>query len=392
MHARPHNPIADALATGRLMICCGPGGVGKTTAAAALGLHAALSGRRVLVMTIDPARRLADAMGLSAARLGSTPSPVAIDAVAPGATPAPGGELWAMMLDARQTFEALITTLTPDSATAERIVQNRAYRATTHAMTGLQHYMAVGRLCELVESDRYDLIVLDTPPTRSALNFLAAPGLITRFFDRGVLRWFTPAPARRGLLGRLFNPGPLVHGLLSRALGEQFATDLGDFLADIQSAAEPFKARGQKVDRLLRAPETSFLIITGPDPQRVREALYLNDRLKELERAATAFVVNRVSPDLHHESLDTLARLSPDEFEEAIEALGLNGDAETLRHLLKELERYCDELTRSADRDRRAVQQLIEAVGRHLTRLVPSLDDTAHPTQHLMGIARHLTA
>jgi anion-transporting ArsA/GET3 family ATPase len=253
----------------RIVVCCGAGGVGKTTTAAALGLRAAEEHtRRTVVLTIDPARRLAQALGLS--ELDNTPRQV-IGADA---------DLHAMMLDMKRTFDEVVLTHT-DPAKAQEIFANPFYQAMSSTFSGTQEYMAMEKLGQLRARDEWGLIVVDTPPSRSALDFLDAPQRLARFLDGRMLRILL-APARAG--GRsMFNLFTASLGVFARAvqkiLGAQLLGDLSGFVAGLDSTFGGFRQRAERTYRILQAPETAFLVVAAPEPDAIREAGFFAGRL-----------------------------------------------------------------------------------------------------------------
>jgi anion-transporting ArsA/GET3 family ATPase len=268
----------------RIVVCCGSGGVGKTTTAAALGLRAAEQhGRRTVVLTIDPARRLAQALGLS--ELDNTPRPVKGTAA----------ELHAMMLDMKRTFDEVVLTHT-DPRKAEEIFANPFYQAMSSTFSGTQEYMAMEKLGQLRARDEWDLIVVDTPPSRSALDFLDAPQRLARFLDGRMLRILL-APARAG--GRsMFNLFTASFGVFARAvqkiLGAQLLSDLSGFVAGLDSTFGGFRQRAEQTYRILQAPETAFLVVAAPEPDAIREAGFFAGRLAEERMPLHGLVLNRV--------------------------------------------------------------------------------------------------
>jgi anion-transporting ArsA/GET3 family ATPase len=291
----PAAVLERALATRRILVTCGSGGVGKTTTAAALALRAARSGRRVLACTIDPSRRLATSLGLS--QLSGRPR--AIDVSRVGPAPARGGALWAMVLDVKSTFDALVTRYTPDAAARDRILNNRFYRHVSAALAGSHEYMAMEKLLELSEDDRWDLVVLDTPPTRHALDFLEAPDRLVDFLDTSVLRWFLRPyfVAGRLTLRVATRTGAVALRVADRFLGLQFLQDLSEFFLAFESMYDGFKQRAARVHSLLREPSSGFVMVAGPSPLALEEALYFHRRLTEKGMPFVAFVVNRVHVD-----------------------------------------------------------------------------------------------
>ncbi len=272
----------------RIIVCCGSGGVGKTTTAAALALRAAeRHGRRTVVLTIDPARRLAQAMGLS--ELGNAPRQVK------GTNGEAGGELHAMMLDMKRTFDEVVLAHT-DPRRAEEIFANPFYQAMSATFSGTQEYMAMEKLGQLRARDEWDLIVVDTPPSRSALDFLDAPARLARFLDGRMLRLLV-APARAG--GRsVFSLVTASFGMFSRVvqkvLGTQLLSDLSGFVAALDSMFGGFRERAERTYRILQAPETAFLVVAVPEPDAVREAGYFAGRLADERMPLAGLVLNRV--------------------------------------------------------------------------------------------------
>src|SRR5690349_9772614 len=271
----------------RIVVCCGAGGVGKTTTAAALGLRAAEQhGRRTVVLTIDPARRLAQSMGLT--ELDNTPRQVkGID------TEAAGGELHAMMLDMKRTFDEVVLQHTSAQRAAE-IFANPFYQAMSSTFAGTQEYMAMEKLGQLRSTDEWDLIVVDTPPSRSALDFLDAPARLSRFLDGRMLRLLL-APARSGK--SMFSLVTASFGLFSRAvqkiLGAQLLTDLSGFVAALDSMFGGFRQRADETYRILQDEQTAFLIVAVPERDAVREAAYFAERLVADRMPLAGLVLNR---------------------------------------------------------------------------------------------------
>ncbi|UWZ37194.1 ArsA family ATPase [Dactylosporangium roseum] len=273
----------------RIVVCCGSGGVGKTTTAAALALRAAEEhGRRTVVLTIDPARRLAQALGLT--ELDNTPRQVK------GLQP-DSAELHAMMLDMKRTFDEVVLAHT-EPKKAEEIFANPFYQAMSSTFSGTQEYMAMEKLGQLRARDEWDLIVVDTPPSRSALDFLDAPARLSRFLDGKMLRLLL-APARAG--GRsVFNLVSASFGLFSRTvtkiLGAQLLSDLSGFVGALDSMFGGFRERAEQTYRVLQAPETAFLVVAAPEPDAVREAVYFAGRLAADRMPLAGLVLNRVVP------------------------------------------------------------------------------------------------
>jgi anion-transporting ArsA/GET3 family ATPase len=273
----------------RIIVCCGSGGVGKTTTAAALGLRAAERGRHVVVLTVDPARRLAQSMGLTS--LDNTPRPV------PGAVGDPqlGGALHAMMLDMKRTFDEIVEAHS-DPDRAAQILANPFYQSLSSSFAGTQEYMAMEKLGQLRQSDEWDLIVVDTPPSRSALDFLDAPQRLGRFLDGRLIRLLS-APTRVGGRAylRVVTAGfGMLTGVITKVIGTQVLRDVQTFVAAFDTMFGGFRQRAEDTYRLLQAPGTAFLVIATPEPDALREASYFVERLSQDRMPLAGLIVNRV--------------------------------------------------------------------------------------------------
>jgi anion-transporting ArsA/GET3 family ATPase len=284
----------DALLADRgteIIVCCGSGGVGKTTTSAALALRAAEQGRKVAVLTIDPARRLAQAMGID--ELDNTPRPVQGVSTAGAA----GGGLDAMMLDMKRTFDEVVESqASPDKA--QQILANPFYIALSSSFAGTQEYMAMEKLGQLYRDAQrtgdYDLVVVDTPPSRSALDFLDAPERLSSFLDGRFVRLMI-APARGP--AKLMTAGfGMITNALTRILGAQFLKDLQTFVAALDTVFGGFRQRAQKTYSLLQADGTAFLVVAAPEPDALREAAYFVERLTEDDMPLAGLIVNRANP------------------------------------------------------------------------------------------------
>jgi anion-transporting ArsA/GET3 family ATPase len=278
----------DALLdSAHILVCCGAGGVGKTTTAAALALRAAERGRAVCVLTIDPARRLAQSMGLT--ELDNTPRAVA------DVDPAAGGSLDAMMLDMKRTFDEIVLTHS-DPARAQQILANPFYVSLSSSFAGTQEYMAMEKLGQLKREGRWDLIVVDTPPSRSALDFLDAPQRLGRFLDGRMIRLLL-APAKAGgrAYMKVFTVGMSVFtNVLTRMLGTQALKDMSLFVASLETMFGGFRERAEKTYQLLKEPGTSFVVVAVPERDALREATYFVERLSQEQMPLAAVVLNRV--------------------------------------------------------------------------------------------------
>jgi anion-transporting ArsA/GET3 family ATPase len=350
--------LTDLLDGRRMVICAGSGGVGKTTTAAAVALGLAEQGRKVAVVTIDPARRLANALGLD--ELGNEPHRVEADVE---------GELWAMMLDAKRTFDALIEHLAPDERTRDEVFANRIYQQLSSAVAGSQEFTAIAKLYELDRSGEWDVLVLDTPPSRNALDFLDAPGRLTRFFQGRAIRVFLK-PA--GLSGRILGRGGgVVFGILQRVTGVDLLRDLSVFFRSLGGMIDGFTERARAVGALLSDPATTFLIVTAPRHDPVEEAIFFHRKLREADLPFGGLVVNRV-----HQPPD--AALPPAVASDLGPALAERVTVATR------------ELAALAARDAANVRRLRDALADPPTILVPELDSDVHDLDGLARVKSHL--
>lgn len=269
----------------RVIVCCGAGGVGKTTTAAALGLAGAVQGRRVLVLTIDPARRLAEAMGLpEAAR---TPSAVPRDRLDALGVPVQG-ELSAWMLSPEVVFESMVRRLASDEARVQEILQNRLYQHLSKIVAGMQEYTAAEALYTLANDGRYDLVVLDTPPSRNALEFLEAPRKLSMFLDERIIGVFLP---KKGALFRA--AAELVHSVFTKAFGAGFYEELQTFLSAFSGMFGGMRAHAEAVRALLTSSEAAFVLVTSPEPAALAEASFFQERIRDLGLPFAGYVLNR---------------------------------------------------------------------------------------------------
>lgn len=276
--------LRETLGDAKVIVSVGSGGVGKTTSAAILGLNAALSGRRALVMTVDPARRLANSLGVE--DLGHDVQRIPLE------TPA-GGELWATMLDMKNTFDAIVERYAADAKTAEAILGNRFYHYFSTSLAGAQELSASERLYEVVESGRYDLVVLDTPPTANALDFLEAPMRFFEALDSTAIQWITAASGfgrGRGIVGM---GAQFILKTLGRFTGQDFFKELGEFLFHFSGLLDGIGERSAATQRLLQDAGTRFVIVTSPDPATIDEALHFRERLREFGVSVGGVIANR---------------------------------------------------------------------------------------------------
>jgi anion-transporting ArsA/GET3 family ATPase len=306
--ARRRSPLAPTeasldrlLASKEIVICCGSGGVGKTTtAAAAAATAAAQLGGKVLVITVDPARRLASALGLE--RFGNVETHVPIELFR-AAGVEPRGELWAAMLDTKQSWDELVRTHAPDPATRDAILANPLYENITGRFVHSHDYIAMERLYEIHASGRYDLIIVDTPPTRNAIDFLEAPERMADFFSSRLLRWLT-VPARSRIVTMASKP---FYTVADRILGSQFLQDIAEFFLLFQTMYDGFVDRARSVTRLLSDKRTTFVVVSTLESSPVREAEFFVDALRDRKLHLGAVVLNKVLPDFFTDTDATAA-------------------------------------------------------------------------------------
>ena len=367
----PSGADGDVIDASSVIVCCGSGGVGKTTTAAVLGLEAARRGRRAVVVTIDPARRLADALGLVDG-LASVPQRIDLDT---DEAWAPGGELWAMMLDTAATFDGLVRRHADSEEQIERILTNPFYRNIAGALSGTQEYMAAETLHELHGDDRFDLVIVDTPPSRNALDFLEAPGVLARFLDHRLFRLLM-LPTRGGLrvIGTATQP-------ILKAIGKVVGSDvLADSVAFFQAFAgmeTGFRERADDVVRLIRAPETSFVVVAAPRHDTIDEAVWFANQLVDQGVGVTSAIVNRAHPEFGAGSAADAIAAAADARRTGDETLGLLWDNVAALRTMRDLELA-------------VIAPLAEIVGGERLVVLPLLDSDVHDLAGLMVIAAHL--
>ncbi|MEQ1788551.1 MAG: ArsA family ATPase [Acidimicrobiales bacterium] len=267
----------------RILVCCGSGGVGKTTTAAVLALEAARAGRRAVVVTIDPAKRLADALGLE----GLTGTPSQIEGDWPG-------ELWALMLDTKSTFDDLVVANASTPEQGQRILENRFYRNISGALSGTQEYMAMEKLYELHERADFDLVVVDTPPTRNALDFIDAPRRLSRFLDHRLFRMIT-SPGR-GIVKAVNVAAQAFLRTVAKVVGAEVIDDAVAFFQAFEGMEEGFRVRADAVLQLLSDDDTAFVLVASPRRDTIEEAQYFAVKLAEADISVRALIVNRMHP------------------------------------------------------------------------------------------------
>lgn len=351
----------------RVLVCCGVGGTGKTTTSAALGVGFALAGQRVVVLTIDPARRLADALGLES--LGNEPRLIDV----PGAT----GSLHALMLDRKGTWDQVIRRFSPSPEAAERLLENRYYRAVSTRLTGSHEYMAIEKLHELVEAERWDLVVVDTPPTQHVLDFFQAPDRIRRIFDRTVLGVL--AEPGRGLLGAATRRAV---SLVERLAGSRVMEDISEFFTLISGLSGGFRARSRAVAELLGSERTEYWLVANANAPERNDLLGFLDALRSRGMRFGGFLVNRVAhvPELS-------APLTIDRLPEAVPGL----TPEHWQRWREALVRLPAQAVEEAHRHRAAAAALSQAAqGAAPVWLVPEIPEGVRSIEGLSRLAEHL--
>ena len=369
--------IADLAAKKEVIVCAGAGGVGKTTVAAAIGLRAAIDGKKTAVLTIDPAKRLASSLGLK--DLSNEPTKVNKRKFT-SAGIEPKGELWAMMLDTKTTFDQVVMQYAPTPEQAERIIANRFYRNISGTLSGTQDYMAMEKLYELYADGKYDLIVIDTPPTRNALDFLDAPRRMTDFFESRILRWFLlPYMKAGGGMMRVANVAAVTFlRVVKRIVGAEVLEDTAEFFGNLEGMYEGFKQRARDVAALLKSNVTSFVVVTSPYEDSVTEATYFAARLDESDLPFGALVVNRVHPKIG-DGIDVRAR-QISRLEQAGE------EARVLARLLENEEAFM----RVVRLEEKNLENLARRIPRHQWVRVPYLEQEAVDLPGLLAITEEL--
>lgn len=360
----------------RVIVCLGSGGVGKTTTSAALAVRAAMQGRRVLCLTIDPARRLANSLGLDA--LHHEPQRIEA-ALFDRHGLACRGELWAMMLDMKHTFDDIVARHASSPAQRDRIYQNRLYQYVSTSLAGTQEYMAMEKLYEVRADARFDLIVLDTPPTTNALDFLDAPQKLVGAIDSPVMRWFVEQLERRQGLDLVGRGAALVLRGLARFTGAAFLDHIGEFLVDLNALFGGFRERARAVYDALRAPDVAFLIVTSPAPLNVAEAVFFGQKLDAYEIRARGIIVNRVHPVSAASTSDAALLSAP--------------PSSVAPDLLARMTRAASDARVLGERDREGIRRLREHLGKDSAYAeVPAFDQDVHDLGALAALGEYLVA
>ncbi len=381
--------IVTMLREKRLLVVCGSGGVGKTTTSAAMACAAAQAGRKVLVLTIDPARRLASSLGLS--ELDNDPRRVAPELFAAQGLPMKG-ELWAMMLDTKHTFDQVVARYSPRPEVAERILNNVIYQQISDALAGTQEYMAMEQLYELTRRNEFDLIVLDTPPTQHALDFLDSPDRMIGVLDSGVVKKVFGGAMKAGktYLSWLRRSTKLVASLFERITGGELFTDMADFFQSFDELYDGISGRSKAVKQLLQSKDTLFLLVTSPSPSHMQEANYFLSKIDGYGVKLGGFIVNRVHrlADGSVPSADALPRVA-----DVVDCLRAGNktfsNGSNLEPLVAELLLAWTRYSALAQQDRLQIKQL-QARAKVWVRQIPYFEADIHDLKGLDRINRHL--
>jgi anion-transporting ArsA/GET3 family ATPase len=388
--------VGDLLASKSLLVCVGPGGVGKTTVAAALGLQAARMGRRTLVLTIDPARRLAAMLGLDGLDDTVRPVPMAmiesldsLDSLGPTG----GAPLSAAMLDTGASYDALIHRITADPEHRQRILDNRLYRMMSRSFGAAHAYIAMERLYDVLHTGEYDLVVLDTPPTRNALDILDAPGRLAGFLEEGVIKWFLRSPAE-GLRGRLFaRGGAAATKLLAMIAGEELVHELAEFFSVFISLREGFQQRAQHVQQVLRADSSAFVLVSSAMGPNLADAQFLHDGLVGRGIHVQAAVFNRAYTVLGPDPREVVTTASPRAAAHTAKLAALGEDRPAIRRLLAELDGLRAEVAADNLIGQRAVEGFTAQLDRTCLKVqVPRFDRELRDLQALARLGDQLCA
>ena len=367
--------VDEILAGKSICICAGSGGVGKTTTSAAIATGMAAEGKKVCVLTIDPAKRLADSLGLE--QLGNEARRVEPDLLERQGIEA-RGELWAMMLDAKATFDELVRRHAPDEESRDRVLENRIYQQISNALAGSQEYMAMEKLFELHSEGRFDLLVLDTPPSRNALDFLDAPRRLTQFIEGRSLRVFMrPTGIAAKVAGR---GASAALSVLRRVVGFDLLADLSEFLSAFSGMVDGFQERAKRVNELLADPRTCFLVVCGPQGEPISEAVYFHRKLVEAKLPFGGVVVNKVHYPSEH------LRSDGEDLREAL-SRALSDDDLAARVA----ENFADYQV-LAERDARNIEHLAAELRTSTVIRVPYLDEDVHDLRGLAAVNRYLFA
>jgi len=375
--------LAEVLGSHRVVVTVGSGGVGKTTTAAAMAVQAAMDGRKVLCLTIDPARRLANSLGLDEMTTSEQDVPNSLFETHGLRC---NGSLSAMMLDTKRTFDDLVERHASSAEARDRILNNQIYKYVASSLAGTQEYMAMEKLHEVRKDPTWDLVVLDTPPTASALDFLTAPERLIDAIDSPAMRWFLQVfegagKEAFGLVGR--GATVLLRGI-GKITGIEFLEQVAEFVSGINDLFGGFKERAEQVSDALRSPEVAFVLVTSPDPLAIGEARFFSDKLQDAGMKREAIIINQVhtlipEPEISEEAQATELRAALPQSIDAADILPRLSEALTVER-------------RWAMADRAEVERLNEQVGPDAGIVeVPAFDEDVHDLAALAKVASFLT-
>jgi anion-transporting ArsA/GET3 family ATPase len=383
INAPASRQFADLIKRREVVVCVGSGGVGKTTTSAVIALDAALRGRKAIVLTIDPARRLANSLGVD--KLGNEPRQINLDQFGDqGAQPR--GELWAMMLDMKQSFDLLVNRYAPNADTKSKILKNKLYQYFSTSLAGTQEYAAAERLYDIYSSGEYDVIVLDTPPTSHALDFLEAPNRLIEAINNRAMQ-FLYKPSVLGSMGLMNIGTTYVLKTLSRFTGGELLEELGVFLQAFSTLFAGFQERAAKVRELLSSDASTFVVVSSPTAANIDEALYFYRKLGAEQVRVGAFIINRVHPPwVPREELNRPASLLADDLTDALPA---HLSAEQRRELAAKLRQNASDFQVLADLDRESIDKLKDQLPRATPLLrVPYFSRDIHSLSGLDHVRR----
>jgi anion-transporting ArsA/GET3 family ATPase len=376
-----HPPTLAPLLEGRrVILCVGCGGVGKTTVAAALGVAAARRGKRVLTLTVDPAKRLAQSLGFESM---TGEEQVVPDAVLSEAGEPGNGRLTVMMLDTKRTFDDLVNRFASSPETRDRILNNRLYQYLSTNLAGTQDYMAMEKLLAVKDDRRYDLIVLDTPPTRNALDFLEAPDRLVEALDGPAVKWFVQAfdRSRKFSLNLVAQSIAVVLRGVGKLTGTGFLEQMAELISDLNDLFGGFRERAERVAAAFRGPDVAYVMVTSPAPLAIREVAYFAERLRDSGMRSDAFVLNRLHQMPH-------ARPAADDIRSAIARHSISLETDAPARIVQAVEEEHELATHDAQHvvELERIRQQLAVSGTPLIRL-PALPSDVHDVHTLLGIA-----
>ena len=382
--------LRELVAERSLIVCVGPGGVGKTTVSAAIGLAGAKAGRRTLVLTIDPARRLADALGLPGLddEIRRVPTEALGEAVP--------GELHAAMVDTGASYESLIRRIAPSDEIRDRVLANRVFQAISRSLARSHAYVAMERLYEATQSGDYDLVVLDTPPARNALEILDAPGQLARFLDAKVVGWFLPGEGPKGLAGRILaRGGQVARKMLSLVTGQKLLDEILSFLAAFADMREGFLSRAEQVEATLRGENTSFVLVSSSSRASADDAAWLRDDLERRAVPIDAVVFNQSYLPLRDDDARSIETALPSVDADAVLARLAPHLPSTpeMRAMLRELRSLRSEAAQENERSARIVNGVTAELPDRCLRLrLPRWDDEIRDLPGLLRLVDQLVS